>query len=162
MDAARILGGLLANRTGRAPGNGRILGEVLNGVANVVQASNQSQPRPPQRFPPSHHAPFEHIVRDSVHRHHQHGGRFPEPANQWIGRQPAKRVPKPRHDHDTHHSGRNFNQRAELLIIAMIMAAQADGRLDKAEQDNIIRQLQPLDPAETQFLRQHFNRRHDV
>ena len=157
MDAARILGGLLANRTGRAPGNGRVLGEVLNGVANIVASSNQ-----PQRFPPSHHAPLEHIVRDSVHRHHRHGGRFPEPAQQWIGRQPAQRVPQPRHDHDDHHSGRNYNQRAELLITAMVMAAQSDGRLDQAEQDNIIAQLQPLDRNETDFLRRQFKRRHDV
>ncbi len=157
MDAARILGGLLANRTGRGSGNGQILGQVLNGVAAITQAANQGN-----RFPPSHHQPFEHIVRDSVQRHHHRGGRFPKVADQWVRNQPIKRVPTPRHDHDQHHSGRNYNQRGELLIIAMVMAAQADGQLDQAEQDRIIQQLQPLDQNETNFLRRQLNTRHDM
>lgn len=49
-----------------------------------------------------------------------------------------------------------------MLIIAMIMAAQADGQLDSAEQNNIIAKLQPLDRREEDFLRDHFRRRHDV
>ena len=157
MDAAKILGGLLANRTGRAPRNGQILGQVLGGVAAITQAANQGH-----RFPPSHHQPFEHIVRDSVHRHHQRGGRFPQAADQWVRQQPVKRVPVPKHDHDHHHSGRNYNQRGELLITAMVMAAQADGQLDQAEQDRIVQELQPLDRNETDFLRRQFNRRHDL
>ena len=157
MDATRILGGLLANRTGRTRGNGQILGQVLNGVAAITEAANQGH-----RFPPAHHAPLESIVRDSVYRHHHRGGRFPPAADQWIRAQPVQRVPKPRHDHDQHHSGRNYAQRAELLITAMVMAAQADGQLDQAEQDQIIQQLQPLDRAEADFLRRQFARRHDM
>ena len=157
MDVGRILGGMLANRSGRAPGNGRILGEVLNGVAQITAAANQGQ-----RFPHSHHQHFEHMVRDSISRHHHHGGPVPHPAQTWVGQQRSVRVPAPQHDHSTHHSGWNHNQRAELLITAMVMAAQADGRLDQTEQDKIIQNLQPLDANESQFLRQEFGKRHDV
>jgi uncharacterized membrane protein YebE (DUF533 family) len=44
----------------------------------------------------------------------------------------------------------------------MVMAAQADGQLDQAEQDRIIQQLQPLDQNETNFLRRQLNTRHDM
>ena len=157
MDVGRILGGLLANRTGRAPGNGRVLGEVLNGVAKITAAANQQE-----RFPHSHHQPFEHMVRDSISRHHHHGGQLHQQADTWMRQQRSVRVPAPQHDHSDHHSGRNRHQRAELLITAMVMAAQADGRLDQAEQDRIVQNLQPLDANESAFLRQQFNQRHDV
>ena len=161
MDAVRILGGLLGNRAGRASGNGQVLGQVLNGVTNIVAASNQGP-----RFPPAHHAPFEHIVRESVRRHHHAGGQYGGPVGGWIQNQPpAQRVPTPRHDddhHHGHHAGVSYRQRAELLITAMVMAAQADGQLDAQEQDRIIQQLQPLDRAESDFLKRQFKRRHDV
>ncbi len=158
MDAGRILGGLLANRAGRASGNGQVLGEILNGVAAITEAANAHP-----RFPPGHHGPFERVVRESVVRHHHHGGRFPAPADAWVQRQPRSTpVPPPHHDHGRHHSGVDHNQRVELLIIAMIMAAQADGDLDEVEQNKIIAKLQPLDRREEDFLRNHFRRRHDV
>ena len=74
-------------------------------------------------------------------------------------------VPKPRvdrHDNDDHCSGLGYYQRAELLIRAMVMATQADGKLDAAEQDRIVQQLQPLDQNESEFLRKEFRRRHDL
>lgn len=160
MDVGRILGGVLAARGGRAPGNGAILGEVLNGVANITAAANSGD-----RFPHArHHAPFEAMVRDSVRRHHHRGGRFPAPADAWLQRQPApaRRVPPPSHHHDDHHSGWDHRRRAELLITAMVMAAQADGQLDQAEQDRIIQQLQPLDRAEADYVRRQLRRRHDI
>ena len=157
MNFGRMLGGILANRAGRATGNGQVLGQVLNGVAAITQAANQGH-----RFPPTHHQPLEHMVRESASRHHHHGGRFPQAADQWVRKQPAQRVPPPHHDHDDHHSGRDYDQRAELLIIAMVMAAQADGQLDQAEQDNILHELQPLDRTESDFLRRHLKRRHDL
>ncbi|QDT04634.1 hypothetical protein K227x_30270 [Rubripirellula lacrimiformis] len=42
------------------------------------------------------------------------------------------------------------------------MASQADGKIDAAEQERILQQLQPLDQDELQFLRREFGRRHDV
>ncbi|WP_404306346.1 DUF533 domain-containing protein [Neorhodopirellula lusitana] len=168
MDAARVLGALLGNRAGRTPRNGQILNEVLNGVASVTRAANQQSrhtPRRPERFPPSHHAPFEHMVRDSVARRHRQGGKFPNAMDPWItGAGRSIPAPPPNHDHHHHghHAGVSYNQRAEILVIAMIMAAQADGRIDQREQDEIIQKLHPLDPTEVAFLRREFQRPHDV
>lgn len=179
MDAVKVLGGLLSQRSGRSGGSGQILGQVLNGIA----AAKPREEHPDPRFAPHHHEPFEQIVRDSVSRHHHAGGRLSPHASQWAKQHGARyqqpsirRVPKPQpgihpgHDHQPHHdhhphahpSGLAYNQRAELLIRAMIMAAQADGRIDPLEQDRIVDSLQPLDPFEVEYLRREFNRPHDV
>lgn len=157
MDTGKILGGMLANRARRASGNGQVLGTILDGVAKITAAANAHP-----RFPPQHHAPFEEMIRGSVRRHHQHGGTYAGPPGNWIQQQPRSTpVPQPRHDHQ-HHSGLDHNRRAELLVLAMIMAAQADGQLDELEQNNIVSQLQPLNRAEEDFLRRNFRRRHDI
>lgn len=161
MDAVKVLGGLLANRAGRATGNGQVLGQILNGVANITAGAAPG----PSRFPPTHHHPLERIVRDSVVRHHHAGGRFPTHADRWLQQAPTQRVPAPRHDddhHHGHHAQLAYRHRAELLITAMVMACQADGQLDQAEQDRIVQQIQPLDRAEAEFLRQQFRRQHDL
>ena len=174
MDAVKVLGALLGQRAGRPGSGGNILGQVLNGIAAAKEAErhrDHHQHHDP-RFAPQHHSPLEHIVRDSVSRHRQAGGQLPPMATQWYdqhhghGARPPKvrNVPKPRHDVDDHRhgSGLGYNQRAEILVTAMIMAAQADGELDAAEQDRIIQQLQPLDREESDFLRKAFRRRHDI
>ncbi|MFG0288623.1 MAG: DUF533 domain-containing protein [Rhodopirellula sp. JB044] len=170
MDAVRVLGAMLGNRAGRTPRNGQILGEVLNGVAAITRAAQPpSRPHPADRgrtrFPPSHHAPFEAMVRDSVARRHRQGGRFPSPAEQWInGGGRIIPAPPPHHDrhHHDHHTGLAYDARAQLLITAMIMASQADGQIDPREQEEIISQLQPLDATEAAFLRREFQRPHDL
>jgi Protein of unknown function (DUF533) len=161
VDAVRVLGGLIASRANRAPGNGQVLGQILNGVANITAAANSG---PAVQFPPTHHVPLEHLVRESVVRHHHAGGQVIGPVGPWIQAQPpARRVPTPRFDDQHQHpSSLACQQRAELLITAMVMAAQADGQLDADEQNRIIQQLQPLDPAEADFLRMQFGRRHDL
>jgi len=162
MDAVKVLGAMLGQRAARTPRNGQILGQVLNGVAAITREANRGAPG---RFPPSHHTQFEHMVRDSVARRHRHGGRFPDPATGWINQHGGSiPAPPPQHDHHhhDHHSGLAYNQRAQILITAMIMAAQADGRIDPREQQEIISQLQPLDPTEVQFLQTEFQRPHDV
>lgn len=172
MDAVRILGALLGNRASRTPRNGQLLGEVLNGVAQIKRQAEVAQQRGlpanasgPNRFPTAHHDPFEHMIRDSVARRHRQGGRFPGAVDPWInGAGRAMPAPPPRHDHHhhNHHAGVAYHQRAEILITAMIMAAQADGRIDAKEQDEIVSQLQPLDANEVEFLRREFQRPHDI
>ncbi|MGB7343814.1 MAG: DUF533 domain-containing protein [Pirellulaceae bacterium] len=167
MDAVKVLGAMLSQRAARNGGRGAVLGQVLNGIANAHEQHQHVDPR----FDPRHHAPLEHIVREGVTRYQHGGGQLYPPGSQWVNQhrphQPptVRSVPRPRHDdHDDHRhgSGLGYNQRAELLTLAMIMAAQADGKLDQAEQDNIIAQLQPLDQNESDFLRREFRRRHDV
>lgn len=48
------------------------------------------------------------------------------------------------------------NARAELLVKAMINAAKADGQIDQAEQDMIVKQLGTLTQHEIQFLQSEF------
>lgn len=170
MDAVKILGGLLSQRAARTGGAGKVLGQVLNGIA----AAKEQQNFPDPRFAPHRHSPLESLVRDSVSRHHHAGGHAPPHVSQWANqnghqyRPPKVRsAPRPRHDEPSRHqhehsSGLGYNQRAELLLQAMIMAAQADGQIDAAEQDRILQQLQPLDQREVDWLRREFGRRHDV
>ncbi|TWU46262.1 hypothetical protein Poly51_56580 [Rubripirellula tenax] len=190
MDAVKILGGLLSQRAARTGGNGAVLGQILNGIADSNAGDHPRQQRqrhddavdprladprladPRQvdpRFDPRFQQPFQDIVRDGVHRHHRGGGRLAPQASQWVQRpeyQPptVRHAPQPRHGdhHHDHHSGLGYHRRAEILIEAMVMAAQSDGRIDKLEQDRIVDQLQPLDPDEVAFLRREFGRRHDV
>ncbi|MGB4741829.1 MAG: DUF533 domain-containing protein, partial [Fuerstiella sp.] len=49
-----------------------------------------------------------------------------------------------------------FNRQAEVLVIAMINAAKADGQIDQKEQDAIVKQLGDLSQDEVQFLRSEF------
>ncbi|MFK8115256.1 MAG: DUF533 domain-containing protein [Rubripirellula sp.] len=170
MDAVRILGGLLSQRAARTGGAGQVLGQVLNGIAAAKEQQRHVDPR----FSPQHHMPLEGLVRDSVARHHHAGGHAAPRVTKWAaqhGQQymPPKirSAPRPRHDEPSHHqhqhtSGLGYNQRAELLLQAMIMAAQADGAIDAAEQDRIVQKLQPLDQGEVDWLRREFGRRHDV
>jgi uncharacterized membrane protein YebE (DUF533 family) len=50
------------------------------------------------------------------------------------------------------------DDKAIILIRAMVCAAKADGRLDSEEQKNIIGQLRDPSPDAIQFLRQEFDR----
>lgn len=47
---------------------------------------------------------------------------------------------------------------ALILIRAMVNAAKADGRIDQAEQDSIIKHLRDRSPESIQFLRDEFQR----
>ncbi|MGB7326776.1 MAG: DUF533 domain-containing protein [Rubripirellula sp.] len=191
MDAVKVLGSLLSQRAARTGGNGAVLGQILNGIADANESRGRTPGHHPvdPRFDRNHHSSFEHIVRDSVDRHHRGGGRLPAPANQWVqqsgyvnpnfapriaqanvGRPPVglnppvvRHAPRPHHQpHHDHHSGLGYNRRAEIMIEAMVMAAQSDGKIDALEQDRILDQLQPLDQDEIQYLRREFGRRHDV
>ena len=188
MDTVKILGSLLSQRAARHGGKGAVLGAVLNGIATTKQAERQRQQHDP-RFDHRHHAQLERLVRDGVGRYHHGGGQAYAPGGQWaqknypkggypnVSRPPVynagrpqsaptvRGVPKPRverHDYDDHDSGLGYYQRAELLIRAMVMASQSDGKLDAAEQDRILQQLQPLDQNEVEFVQKELRRRHDL
>ena len=62
--------------------------------------------------------------------------------------QPAAQLPPEQHA--------AANDQAALLIRAMVQAAKADGRVDQAEQDNIISKLGDVSQDEADFLRQEF------
>ena len=177
MDTVKVLGSLLSQRAARNGGKGAVLGAVLNGIAAAKDAKERCAD---PRFDHRYHAPFEHMVRDGVGRYHQGGGQLYPPGSQWAqqhyprggypqhvphpGAAPTVRgVPKPRVDrHDPNPRRFGYDQRAGLLIRAMVMATQADGKLDAAEQDRVVQQLQPLSREENEFLRREFRERHDL
>ncbi|MDH3283060.1 MAG: tellurite resistance TerB family protein, partial [Gammaproteobacteria bacterium] len=59
-------------------------------------------------------------------------------------------------------TAQQLNDEATVLIRAMINAAKADGRVDPAEQENILKRLGEVDPEEVDFLREEFARTVDV
>ena len=154
MDAIKLLGGLLGNRS-QAGGLGRqILQNVLVQQQQQQQqqqqrAAAQAQQRAQQQSQYRGHG-LDNVLRDVYGRH--------------VQRSPAAQPARQRHD--SHHSGQHhhgyddqqLNERAVVLIRAMINAAKADGAIDQREQDNIVSRLEPLSPQETQFLRDEFRR----
>lgn len=167
MDPLKVLGGLLNQRAARSGGSGSVLGQILEGIADARGPQQRPVPHPHDpRFSPRHHEAMERIVRESIHRNHQAGCQQSARAQQWIQRgggyvQPAPPPVHGGHHHD-HPCGLSPQQRAEILIRAMIMASQADGMIEQAEQAAIVTQLQPLDRAEAAFLQREFNTQHDV
>lgn len=167
MDPVRMLGAMLGQR-GLRPGRGAVLGQVLNGLAAAAQ------PPLDPRFGPQPHLPLEALVRDSIARHHGMGGPLPPQAGAWAQRNvnvsinvgpggiPGVPPGYPAGVPMQHPSGLAYQQRAELLIRAMIMAAQADGVIDPVERQRILQQLQPQSPAEVAFLEREFNTPHDL
>jgi len=54
------------------------------------------------------------------------------------------------------------NEQATLMIRAMVNAAKSDGRIDREEQENIVKQLGDVSQSEIDFLRQEFAAELDV
>lgn len=59
-------------------------------------------------------------------------------------------------------SDRDVNDRAELMIRAMVGAAKSDGRIDKQEESQLMQQFGDLDREEQAFLRQELSRPADA
>ena len=57
---------------------------------------------------------------------------------------------------------RNCNERALVLVRAMISAAKSDGRLDSSEQERIVDQLHDPSPEAIRFLREEFRQPVDL
>ena len=154
MDAIRLLGGLLGGR-GATGGLGR---KILEGVLAGDQRTRQpvaTQGRVRSSTKRAHNGGLlGNILRDVYARqqrpagHHQHGG----------GHHHHYEPEHCRHGYDDN----DLNQRAVVLIRAMINAAKADGQVDPREQDKILSQLGRISPEEDQFLRQEFRRPLDV
>ncbi len=168
MDAIKILGGLLGNRSQSGGGLGRILLEqVLSQSQNnqqhqqqhqqqraVEQARQQQEARRQAQHQRAHqaeqqnHGGLQSVLRDIFGRNTQKA----TPARQ----QPVQHQQDHHHDHG--YDDQQLNERAVVLIRAMINAAKADGSIDQKEQDGIVSRLEPLSPEETQFLRDEFRR----
>ncbi|TWT82795.1 hypothetical protein CA13_42580 [Planctomycetes bacterium CA13] len=172
MDAGKILGAMIGQRVGRGGANGKVLSRVLEGIAAAADDDHCDHVDP--RFTRDYHPHYESMVRDSVVRHHRSGGRYPADTDRWLQQHypPAQHPPSRQRPHShrpqvnyptqPHPSGLECDRRAEVLILAMIMAVQADGRVDQRERDKIIEKLYPLDQFEIDFLRREFDRIHRI
>ncbi|MCA9177916.1 MAG: DUF533 domain-containing protein [Planctomycetales bacterium] len=183
MNAIEILGSILGRRAQSS--GGRIARDVIR--EQKPKAKVERQAPPPRRQPdyepetdyqlPAEGASdLEDLMRDAYHNFDRKtGGEYRESLpevdsraqRRSPGRQPAPQAPRPEprpeprsfgreprsFDEPSHHS----NQQATLLIRAMVLAAKADGRIDQAEQDQIVGELGgQLDREQVEFLREEF------
>lgn len=149
MDMTELLGGLLKGKSGKKGGVGDLLGVLLGGGRSRPAAPAARKPEPARpthshddRYAHGrrhgHQAPHD-VARDAYDRYGQRGGQ-------------ARREPPSELE----------NERARILIQAMVNSAKADGQLDRAEQDAILGQLGHVTDEEIQFLRQEFEKPLDV
>jgi uncharacterized membrane protein YebE (DUF533 family) len=141
MDAIDILGSLLGHKTNRG-GRG---GNVLNDIFGKGSRSASKPSRPPSADQIQREADqLEDIL--NVAKSRSTGSA--DSSNRGI--------PIPR----TLPSGSppDDNERALVLVRAMISAAKADGRLDEQEQENILKQLHATSADAVRFLREEFHR----
>ncbi len=143
MDMAEILGALLNKKKGGG-GMGSMLEDLLGGGSKKAPSS------PPRRevAPPAQpqHAPrrrddsgLEDLMREADASYRRRRGMPVEP--EW-------QRPERRSELD--------DDRAQLLVCAMVNAAKADGQLDQAEQDAILGQLGEVTQDEVDFLKKQF------
>jgi len=173
MNAVEILGAILSKRSapasGRRPG-GQQSGGSIGGLGRDIlqkvleekqreKAVEQARHRTAQAQHPHAHGGerLEHILHDANGR--------------WKGRKIPAQTRTNSHPHSGHaphrhpHHGyddNQLNERAVVLIRAMVNAAKADGQIDKCEQDEIVGRLGHIDSAEAQFLQQEFRRPLDI
>jgi len=171
MDAIKILGGLLGNRGG-AGGLGR---QVLQQVLNQRQHQQQHQQRQHQQQHQQQQQQHQQQHRAAEQARQQAQRAQQQRAQQgWRGGQQldgvlhdvygrhVQRAPAPQQQQQQHYNhgydDQQLNERAVVLIRAMINAAKADGSIDQREQDQIVKRLEPISPQEAQFLRDEFRR----
>lgn len=177
MNPIDILGGMLGRKSGGSGGGslgGSILESILKGKRRGSQPSSSSRgstadmQRPagsPTIRPRSDHEEFDSLEDLLRHAHKSNRQRrsqtsqqnqFPEPADDRVQQRQTefndrfRRAPSP------------FNDKAKMLVVAMINAAKSDGQIDQKEQDAIVKELGDLSEEEVQFLRSEFAKPLDV
>ena len=144
MDMAEILGALV-NRKGGG-GVGSILNDLLGGGAKRAPSSPTRREAAPQAAPrDSQRDELESMLREADASYRRRRGMSVEPEYER---------PAPRSELD--------DERARLLVRAMVNAAKADGQLDRAEQDAILGQLGDVTQEEVDFLKKEFGTPLDV
>ena len=151
VDAIKILGGLLGKQGGSSNAGGDILGNILKGALGGGGSSRPGQGNNDmlggllgmamkqfgQKAPAQNQAGHS---QGSGHFKPDFGQAEPEPQ---IERQQA-------------------NDQATVLIRAMINSAKSDGKVDKQEGENILKQLGDVSEAEMNFVRNEIAQPLDV
>ncbi len=162
MDAIRLLGGLLGGRGGSG-GTGGLGQQILQQVLAGQHQAPQPVQRPVQRTQPARGGGqagnlLGSLLRDVLGRSQTRQAPTPQVQHQPVQQQQQHHD----HHHDHGYNDQQLNERAEVLLRAMINAAKADGSIDQQEQDNIVSRLGDISPQESQFLREEFRRPLDV
>lgn len=141
MDMGEILGALLNNKSGRGGAMGSILEGLLRGGQKKAPAAPPRSQAAPQRRAGSDRGEGDltSVMRDAHAKYQRRAGSRAEAPFQ---------APAPTSELD--------DERAKLLVVAMVNAAKADGQLDKKEQDAILGQLGDVSQEEIDFLRKEF------
>lgn len=156
MDAAKILGGLLGNRSSGGGLGADILGKVLSGALSGGSQSRQptqTAQRPKAPAARNSQSPLGNLLREAMRRG---GVSLPQShqPTQAAGYAPAP--PTPQHQPPQECADDDLNAQSVVLIRAMINAAKSDGQIDSNEQQTILQKLGQLSPEEVQFLKQEF------
>ncbi|MEZ6122387.1 MAG: DUF533 domain-containing protein [Planctomycetaceae bacterium] len=176
MNPIDILGGMLGGKS-RGSGGGGLGGVLLDSILKGGRGAPQSSGRPqvpasqlPDIQDPVDRQEFDRLEDLLRHAHQRSATRSstrrppaPEPQRPSFP-QPDPRTAQRERDFTAEYDGNPdpFNQQAQILVIAMINAAKADGQIDQAEQNAIIEQLGDLDQDEVHFLQTEFAKPLDV
>ena len=179
MNAIDILGGMLGRKSGSSGGGGgglggAILKSILKGKRGGSAAPSSGRQQSPQRpagspqIKPSRNRQQEFDSLEDLlrHAHNKNSTRRTqrEPQQRQSFPEPEPEIQRRQTDFTAEYEGNSepFNQSAEILVVAMANAAKADGQIDQAEQDAIIKELGDLSQDEVQFLRREFAKPLDV
>lgn len=181
MDAMDILGGLLRQKSGGSGLGGQILKSIVTGGRSSAPAAEESRPVPqmPAGRPRIVDAPsdtaepqlsgLEDMLRQAHSRASTPRTAPPVSATRAAAPNVAPHTQMPQARPQMPTSGAGFpsppveeyrnctlDQKGELIVQAMINAAKADGQIDQAEQDKIVRQMGQLTQEDVDYLRHEF------
>jgi hypothetical protein len=158
MDAIDILGDLLGHKT-KQPGRGT---DILKDIFGRQSRQSSSTTQKSMSEIQSDAAELEELL--NVANDRKSGRRPPSPRSMPVQVTPVPRETSSPGHHDAG-IGRNRysdEDRAVVLIRAMINAAKSDGRIERDEQDRIIKQLGNPSRENVEFLRNEFSAPLDV
>lgn len=159
MDAIKLLGGLLGNKSLSSGLGSQLLGGLLGGnsggggggiggLLGSVMGGGQPQQQQQQSGAGGLAGILGSVLGGGSAASSGGGGALGGLLGSVLGGgQAAPEVPEPQRQ--------EANNQATIMIRAMIAAANSDGRIDQAEQDNILSKLgAEVDEAEIAFLKQ--------
>lgn len=156
MDAIDILGSILGHKSGkRGGGTGDIFKDILKGGSRTSSAPAPGSP-PGMNEIQREAKELEDLLNVANDRQARRPSADRGPSrDRATGGIPAARS-QPSGDPPGN------NERALVLVRAMISAAKSDGRLDSSEQERIVDQLDDPSPEAIRFLREEFRQPVDL